>query len=117
LDLANTQVIEILVKRLSRVREGKTDGAVALILRLINQKLEVLVVKRIENPSNPWSGQIGLPSGKRDAKDQNLKQTAHSRGTIRFSFGEFPAYLISDNVIWGLMFRSLESFIRKLDKA
>jgi len=182
--LTNTQVIETLAKKLKSRGEEKTNGVVALILRLINRELEVLVVKRIENPSDPWSGQIGLPGGKRDAEDQNLKQTviretleetninldnasrflgvldpqptrlkpelevlpfvflvehepqiklnqkeldwcawislkqiAQSKGTIRFGFGEFPAYLIDDKVIWGLTFRILESFIRKLDKA
>lgn len=47
----------------------------------------------------------------------SLKQIAQSKGTIRFGFGEFPAYLIDDKVIWGLTFRILDSFIRKLDKA
>ena len=51
------------------------DAAVALLLKLTNQNLKILLVKRVENPSDPWSGQMAFPGGKRDLKDQNMKQT------------------------------------------
>jgi len=160
--------------------EHDADAAVALLLKAVDRDLKVLIVKRVENPSDPWSGQMALPGGKRDTKDQNLKQTviretleetninllkdcrflgsmetlrstlkpemkilpfvvllereihielneeldgfawisleelAQHRGTAKFSFGEFPAYVIGNNVIWGLTFRILEKLLHVL---
>lgn len=55
--------------------EEDADAAVALLLKPVNQTLKLLFVKRAENPADPWSGQMAFPGGKRDSKDQNLKQT------------------------------------------
>ncbi len=173
--------IENLCKVLKPVSDRQdADAAVALLLKLQDQDLKILIVKRAENPADPWSGQMAFPGGKRDSKDQNLKQTvvretleetninlldrcrflgamealrstqrpemkilpfvillkhepsiklneelerfawillkglAQRKGTVRFSFGEFPAYDLGNNVIWGLTYRILEKFIRTL---
>lgn len=66
------------IEKLSRVLKPvseEAESAVAILLRPFNRKLQVLFVKRVENPTDPWSGQIAFPGGKRDAKDQDLKQT------------------------------------------
>ena len=48
-----------------------------------------------------------------------LKQLAKHKGTAKFSFGEYPAYIIENHVIWGLTYKiicnllSLSSFIKK----
>ena len=68
------------MERLSRAlepasEEQDADAAVALLLKPMDQALKVLFVKRVENPTDPWSGQMALPGGKRDAKDRNLEQT------------------------------------------
>ena len=55
--------------------EQKANAAVALLLKLKNGDLNVLFVKRAENPADPWSGQVAFPGGKRAAKDVSLKQT------------------------------------------
>jgi len=55
--------------------EQDADAAVALLLKTVNQDFKVLLVKRVENPTDPWSGQMALPGGKRDSKDKDLKQT------------------------------------------
>jgi len=174
--------IEKLSKVLKPVSEGQdADAAVALLLKRVNQTLKVLFVKRTENPADPWSGQMAFPGGKRDAKDQNLKQTVvretleetninlldrcrflgvmetltstrrpemkilpfvvllehepsiklneelerfvwispeelvHHKGTVKFSFGEFPAYIVGNSVIWGLTYRILEKFVHTLE--
>ncbi len=68
--------IEKLCKALKRISEGQdADAAVALLLKPVDQALRVLFVKRVETPADPWSGQMALPGGKRDAKDEDLKQT------------------------------------------
>ena len=173
--------IEKLSKVLKPVSEGQdADAAVALLLKAADQDLKILFVKRVENPDDPWSGQMALPGGKRDAKDQNLKQTVvretleetniklldrcrflgvmeplrsaqrpemrilpfvillehepsiklneelewfvwisleelvQHRSTVKFGFGEFPAYIVGNSVIWGLTYRILEKLVHTL---
>ncbi len=68
--------MEKLLKALKPVAEEQdADAAVALLLKPKNQTLELFFVKRADNPTDPWSGQMAFPGGKRDPKDQNLKQT------------------------------------------
>jgi len=55
--------------------EQEANAAVALLLKPEKEDVNVLLVKRGENPADPWSGQVALPGGKRDATDLNLKQT------------------------------------------
>jgi len=167
---------------LKPLSEGQdADAAVALLLKPMDRALKILLVKRVENPADPWSGQMALPGGKRDAKDQNLKQTvvretleetniklldlcrflgvieplrsmqrpemkilpfvvflehdpsiklneelegfvwisleelAQNKGTVKFSFGELPAYIVGNTIIWGLTYRILEKIIHALD--
>ena len=174
--------IEKLLKTLKSASEKQdADAAVALLLKSVGQVFQVLFVKRVENSADPWSGQMALPGGKRDLKDQNLKQTViretleetniklldrcrflgvieplrstqrpemkvlplvillehepiiklneelegfvwisleellQHKGTVKFSFGEFPAYIVGDTIIWGLTYRILEKFIHILN--
>lgn len=155
------------------------DAAVALLLKPTDDTFSVLFVRRANRLSDPWSGQMALPGGKREPKDKDLRQTViretleetsinledqcrflgtarieHSvsrpemriapfviliehepvirlnrkelegykwiplkeltkhRGTTKFSFGEFPAYLLDDMVIWGLTYRIVENLLR-----
>lgn len=62
-----------MLKTASEVQNA--DAAVALLLKPANRDFEVLLVKRAENPSDPWSGQMAFPGGKRDPKDRDIKQT------------------------------------------
>lgn len=80
--LVHADNIEKLSKALRpTLDEQEANAAVALLLKLGNAGLNVLFVKRVENPADPWSGQVALPGGKRDAGDLNLKQTV-SRETL-----------------------------------
>jgi len=68
------------LEKLSRALRPVTDeqdanAAVALLLRPEKQDLNVLLVKRVENLADPWSGQMAFPGGKRDSKDTNLVET------------------------------------------
>jgi 8-oxo-dGTP pyrophosphatase MutT (NUDIX family) len=176
--------VEKLSKALKPVLEEQdADAAVALLLKPMDQVLKILFVKRVETPADPWSGQMALPGGKRDAKDENLKQTVvretleetniklldrcrflgvieplrstqkpemkilpfvvllehdpsiklneelegfvwisleelvQHKGTVKFSFGEFPAYIVENTIIWGLTYRILEKFIHILKQS
>jgi 8-oxo-dGTP pyrophosphatase MutT (NUDIX family) len=55
--------------------EQDANAAVALVLRLEDGRPWILFVKRIQNSSDPWSGQIALPGGKRQPEDEDLKET------------------------------------------
>jgi 8-oxo-dGTP pyrophosphatase MutT (NUDIX family) len=52
------------------------EAAVALILVPDNSDLEILFIKRADRTGDPWSGQMGLPGGRRDPEDGVLLDTA-----------------------------------------
>jgi 8-oxo-dGTP pyrophosphatase MutT (NUDIX family) len=53
------------------------EAAVALVLRDAGVTgVEALFIKRAARDSDPWSGQIALPGGRRDATDATLEDTA-----------------------------------------
>lgn len=144
------------------------------------EDLAILFVRRIENHSDPWSGQIGLPGGKREIYDKNLQdcviretleetgidlhngrflgllqpsqpsrkpglmvlpfviyfqnkptvrlsekeldsffwipfqQLNESRKTIKMGSLRTPAYVVGENMIWGLTYRIVESLFQKI---
>jgi hypothetical protein len=45
----------------------------------------------------------------------SLEKLAQHKGIAEFSFGEFPAYIIENSVIWGLTYRILEKFVNVLE--
>lgn len=164
----------------SASEEEGADAAVALLLRSSGQDFEVLLVKRVESPTDFWSGQAAFPGGRREVQDEDLKQTAirealeetgidlnhdcrflgvleastsagrhvkvlpfvfflkrkvlvrlnrseleeytwvelkdlvERKGMAKFSFGEFPAFIIDNYVVWGLTYRILENFFQVL---
>ena len=55
--------------------EQDANAAVALLLKPRRGNFDLLLVKRVESPSDPWSGQMALPGGKREPKDASLKDT------------------------------------------
>lgn len=72
-----------LSRRLSRSGAPSDDAfsdrkpaAVALILRENGSGLELLFIERARHPADPWSGNIGLPGGRMDPSDADLRQTA-----------------------------------------
>jgi 8-oxo-dGTP pyrophosphatase MutT (NUDIX family) len=154
--------------------EQGANAAVAVLLKQEKDDFSIFFVKRVENPADPWSGQMAFPGGKRDEKDLNLKQTvlrealeetgislldrcsflgvlaalrseprpdlcilpfvvlveheprvrlnpkeledfcwipfkelAQSKTLVKFDFGEFPAYSVRNEVIWGLTYKIL----------
>jgi len=55
--------------------EQGANAAVSLLLKPRQGDFDLLLVKRVENPADTWSGQIALPGGKREPKDASLKDT------------------------------------------
>ena len=68
-------IIENLSKKLITTDNLDANAAVLVLLRAVDQELQVLLVKRAEKSTDPWSGQIAFPGGKRDTEDKNLKET------------------------------------------
>ena len=56
-------------------QEQSANAAVALLLKPERNDFNLLLVKRVENPLDTWSGQMALPGGKREPKDVSLKAT------------------------------------------
>lgn len=46
-----------------------------MLLKLECGKPYVFFVRRVRNSRDPWSGQVALPGGKREAEDKDLKAT------------------------------------------
>ena len=84
----------------------EADAAVSLLIRVVKGDLHVLLVKRVESPSDPWSGQMALPGGKPESSDIGLAQTA-----IRETFEETNIDLQSRCRFLGTLgpFRSTQS--------
>jgi hypothetical protein len=40
-----------------------------------------------------------------------LKELNHYRGAAKFSFGEYPAYIIKRHIIWGLTYKILQNLL------
>jgi 8-oxo-dGTP pyrophosphatase MutT (NUDIX family) len=55
---------------------GAQSAAVALILVPGPDGLEALFIRRAVRAGDPWSGQVALPGGRRDAVDVDLEATA-----------------------------------------
>ena len=55
--------------------EGHSQAAVSVVLRS-RDELEVLLIKRAQSSSDPWSGHMALPGGKREPSDVSLLHTA-----------------------------------------
>jgi 8-oxo-dGTP pyrophosphatase MutT (NUDIX family) len=50
------------------------EASVALIVG--SEPDAILIIRRAERSGDPWSGHMGLPGGRRDAKDEHLLATA-----------------------------------------
>lgn len=53
---------------------ARREAAVAIVLAPDPDRL--LLIRRAEHPRDPWSGQMGLPGGRREAADPDLLATA-----------------------------------------
>ena len=51
-------------------------AAVAAIMRERSGRAEILFIKRAERQSDPWSGHMAFPGGRREASDETLLHTA-----------------------------------------
>jgi hypothetical protein len=45
----------------------------------------------------------------------SLEELVQHRQTVRFDFGEYPAYVVGNNIVWGLTYRIIEDFLHALN--
>jgi 8-oxo-dGTP pyrophosphatase MutT (NUDIX family) len=69
------------VRLSARPRRALDDQAthrasVAAVLRRSPDGVEILLLKRAENPADPWSGNVAFPGGRRDPEDADSLATA-----------------------------------------
>ncbi len=57
------------------LQQVRKQASVAMILRQ-RSGLEVLLIERAARSGDPWSGQVAMPGGRRDATDEDLVTTA-----------------------------------------
>ncbi len=61
--------------RMDPPSEGRHEAAVSLVLR-DGPVLEILLIERARSERDPWSGDIALPGGRREPRDNHLLDTA-----------------------------------------
>jgi len=71
--MVNTEKLSKILKL--KYEDLDANAAVAALLRVTNNDIQVLFVKRAVKSGDPWSGQTAFPGGKRDPEDLNLKET------------------------------------------
>ena len=82
--LAHPEIQRIVARLRSRPATVTEPGdspvrraAVAIVLRVgAGGALEILMIKRAEHDSDPWSGHIALPGGRWEPQDADLEATA-----------------------------------------
>ncbi len=71
------KLAEVLAKRQGPMPSDskKNRGAVAILIKEESDDLWLLMIRRRENPKDPWSGQMGFPGGRADLRDRTLFDT------------------------------------------
>ncbi|MEM8561287.1 MAG: CoA pyrophosphatase [Pseudomonadota bacterium] len=87
-------LLELIETRLSNHKPGKKmwrrfmkRSAVAMILKVLEGELHILMIKRADREGDPWSGHMAFPGGRMDKTDANgfavaVRETEEEVGVI-----------------------------------
>ncbi len=75
-------------------------GAAVAVIRLRLSVPEYLVLKRAENPADPWSGHFALPGGRRESGDADLLATCLRETREECGLELQPSHLIRELPPW-----------------
>ena len=64
-----------LIEGLKQNPDESSQAAVAVLLRPLENDLEIFLVKRADVPGDPWSGDMAFPGGKKVVHDKTLLET------------------------------------------
>lgn len=70
------RLVKWLEGRAPKEAHDPASGQAAVSLLLVPDPESLLLIRRAERGDDPWSGQMGLPGGRRHASDADLLQTA-----------------------------------------
>lgn len=56
--------------------DGRRQAAVAMLLRQVDARTEVLFIERARRRGDPWSGHMAFPGGKREPGDPHVRAAA-----------------------------------------
>lgn len=85
---------QLLADRASRsvLEPGFTPAAVAVVC--VPDPDAILLIRRADRAGDPWSGQMGLPGGRRDTGDADLLETAIRETAEELGLRLDPAHLV-----------------------
>jgi 8-oxo-dGTP pyrophosphatase MutT (NUDIX family) len=74
----SNKLVDAALTTTAELRADQTPGraAVAIILRETSEGPQLLLIRRAERPSDPWSGHMAFPGGREEPHDESLFATA-----------------------------------------
>jgi 8-oxo-dGTP pyrophosphatase MutT (NUDIX family) len=88
--------------------EPRVNGESASVAVVINQKMNVLMIRRANKKGDPWSNQMAFPGGKKEKEDRRYVETAaretfEELGINLWRTSEFIGYMSSFKTHTGKM--------------
>src|SRR5688500_16944910 len=74
--------------------EEEQPHAAVAIIRTAGDDPHYLVLRRAENPVDPWSGHFALPGGRREAGDRDILETCIRETLEEIGFRLDPGHLV-----------------------
>ncbi|MBD3205322.1 NUDIX domain-containing protein [Candidatus Bathyarchaeota archaeon] len=104
--MSSHEMLSNLIEGLKQNPEEDSHAAVAVMLKPVENDLEIFLVKRAEVPGDPWSGDMAFPGGKKVVHDRTLLET------VTREVWEETKIELSDQEILGYL-RPINSWVKE----